>query len=135
VSFEAKSINAATLLKDGEYSLIFVKFGAQIHGGKGVSHRSGKKQQHTTGSGMNSIELSSGAIMLIAGVSLLLSVLVLVSGRLLYDRSHVFFLLCSAVERWFRRTGSVVPPDRSLRRSGKRGIASDSAKVRGAAAP
>jgi hypothetical protein len=41
--------------------------------------------------------------MLIAGVSLLLSVFVLVSARLLYDRSHVFFLLCTAIEGWLKR--------------------------------
>jgi len=72
--------------------------------------------------------------MLIAGVSLLLSVLALVSARLLYDRSHVFFLLCNAVEQWFRRSEQGVLPDGGSR-SGKRGIGAGSAKVRGAAAP
>jgi len=37
VSFGAKRINAAALLKDGEYSLIFVKFAAQVTGEKRVS--------------------------------------------------------------------------------------------------
>jgi hypothetical protein len=73
--------------------------------------------------------------MLIAGVSLLLSVLfAFVSARLLYDRSHVFFLLCTAVERRFRRGKSGVFPD-GASRSGKAGIGPGSAKVRGAAAP
>ncbi len=72
--------------------------------------------------------------MLIAGVSLLLSVFVLVSARLLYDRSHVFFLLCTAVERWFRRRDSGVLTGVGSR-SGKRGIGAGSEKVRGAAAP
>ena len=72
--------------------------------------------------------------MLIAGVSLLVFVFVLVSARLLYDRSHVFFLLCTAVERWFRGSELGVLPDGGSR-SGKRGIGAGSAKVRGAAAP
>lgn len=41
--------------------------------------------------------------MLIAAVSLLFAVLAFVSARSLYRRSHVFFLLCTAVEGWFRR--------------------------------
>lgn len=61
--------------------------------------------------------------MLIAGVSLLLFVLAIASARLLYDRSHVFFLLCTAVEGWLQRHES---------RSGKLGAGS--AKVRRAAA-
>ncbi len=61
--------------------------------------------------------------MLIAGVSLLIFLLAFVSARFLYDRSHVFFLLCSAVEGWLQRDGS---------RSGKLGAGS--AKVRRAAA-
>jgi hypothetical protein len=72
--------------------------------------------------------------MLIAGVSLLLSVFVLVSARLLYDRSHVFFLVCTAIERWFRRRDSGVLTGRKSR-SGERGIGPGSEKVRGAAAP
>ena len=72
--------------------------------------------------------------MLIAGVSLLVSVFVLVSARLLYDRSHVFFLLCNAVERWFRRRDSgVLTGGKS--RSGKGGIGPGSEKVSGVAAP
>ena len=71
--------------------------------------------------------------MLIAGVSLLLSVFVLVSARLLYDRSHVFFLLCTAVERWFRRGAGV--PTGGKSRSEKGGIGPGAEKVRGAAAP
>jgi hypothetical protein len=69
--------------------------------------------------------------MLIAGVSLLLSVLVLVSARFLYNRSHVFFLLCTAVERWFQRC-EVLRGGGS--RPGKQGIGPGSAKVRRAAA-
>ena len=72
--------------------------------------------------------------MLIAGVSLLLSVFVLLSARLLYDRSHVFFLLCTAVERWFRRGEAGVIAGRGSS-SGQRGIGTGSEKVRGAAAP
>ena len=59
--------------------------------------------------------------MLIAGVSLLVSVFVLMSARLLYDRSHVFFLLCTAIERWFRRRDSAVLTGEK-NRSGKGGI-------------
>ena len=72
--------------------------------------------------------------MLIAGVSLLISVFVLVSGRLLYDRSHVFFLVCTAIERWFQRRDSGVLTSGNSR-SGKGGIGPGSEKVRGAAAP
>src|SRR5579871_1195226 len=56
----AKRINAATLLKDSEYSKIFVRFMAQVGGGKGVNGERAGKQQHATSSGAKSIGLSSG---------------------------------------------------------------------------
>jgi hypothetical protein len=69
--------------------------------------------------------------MLIAGVSLFLSVLVLVSARWLYHRSLVFFLLCNACEERFRKAA----PGSRGGGAGRAGIEPGPTKMRGAAAP
>jgi len=73
--------------------------------------------------------------MLIAGVSLLVSVLVLMSARWLYDHNHLFFLLCNACEQRLRRAAPALFTGSRGGAAGGRGIGPGTSKIRGAAAP